>query len=100
VLLTRSPLSYSLAGVTAFDLHVLGTPPALILSQDQTLMLNAFSAFARIASVGERNSITRAPVDLALALFRTVFLSSDPDFVPCGFHQDRLSRLTTREADT
>ena len=24
----------------AFDLHVLGTPPALILSQDQTLMLN------------------------------------------------------------
>jgi hypothetical protein len=23
----------------AFDLHVLGTPPALILSQDQTLML-------------------------------------------------------------
>ena len=100
MLLTRSPLSYSLAGVTAFDLHVLGTPPALILSQDQTLMLNAFSVFARIASVGERNSITRAPVDLALALFRTVFLSSDPDFVPCGFHQDRLSRLTTREADT
>ena len=25
----------------AFDLHVLGTPPALILSQDQTLMLKA-----------------------------------------------------------
>ena len=25
----------------AFDLHVLGTPPALILSQDQTLMLNS-----------------------------------------------------------
>ncbi len=28
----------------AFDLHVLGTPPALILSQDQTLMLNSFAA--------------------------------------------------------
>ena len=28
----------------AFDLHVLGTPPALILSQDQTLMLKALSA--------------------------------------------------------
>ena len=39
MLLTRSPLNYSLAGVIAFDLHVLGTPPALILSQDQTLML-------------------------------------------------------------
>ena len=30
----------------AFDLHVLGTPPALILSQDQTLMLKALSAGA------------------------------------------------------
>src|SRR6266550_1243686 len=29
-------------GVFAFDLHVLGTPPALILSQDQTLMFNSF----------------------------------------------------------
>ena len=27
----------------AFDLHVLGTPPALILSQDQTLMLNSLT---------------------------------------------------------
>ncbi len=33
VLRTRSPLSLA----TAFDLHVLGTPPAFILSQDQTL---------------------------------------------------------------
>src|SRR5256885_1213169 len=30
-------------GTFAFDLHVLGTPPALILSQDQTLMLKALS---------------------------------------------------------
>ena len=36
-LLTRSPLSQSLAGPTPFDLHVLGTPPAFVLSQDQTL---------------------------------------------------------------
>ena len=35
VLLTRSPLT--IAG--AFDLHVLGMPPAFILSQDQTLHL-------------------------------------------------------------
>jgi hypothetical protein len=33
VLLTRSPL----APKSPFDLHVLGTPPAFILSQDQTL---------------------------------------------------------------
>ena len=32
-LLTRLPLSIA----TSFDLHVLGTPPALVLSQDQTL---------------------------------------------------------------
>ena len=39
VLLTRSPL-YSELPPFARDLHVLGTPPALILSQDQTLQLN------------------------------------------------------------
>ena len=33
MLLTRLPLGIA----TSFDLHVLGTPPALILSQDQTL---------------------------------------------------------------
>ncbi|MNY29858.1 hypothetical protein D3C86_1639280 [compost metagenome] len=33
VLLTRPPLGIA----TSFDLHVLSTPPAFILSQDQTL---------------------------------------------------------------
>ena len=43
VLLTRSPLSHSRvhpktsAKITPFDLHVLGAPPAFVLSQDQTL---------------------------------------------------------------
>ena len=38
-LLTRPPLSYFVASysITPFDLNVLGTPPAFILSQDQTL---------------------------------------------------------------
>ena len=42
-LLTRPPLSVTIfppkgsVGKTPFDLHVLGTPPAFILSQDQTL---------------------------------------------------------------
>ena len=35
MLLTRPPLTYS--EDRPFDLHVLGTPPAFILSQDQTL---------------------------------------------------------------
>ena len=40
VLLTRSPLdSEKQAFHRPFDLHVLGAPPAFILSQDQTLHL-------------------------------------------------------------
>ena len=35
VLLTRSPLEH--IAMFPFDLHVLGMPPAFILSQDQTL---------------------------------------------------------------
>ena len=37
MLLTRSPLGPHPKARTSFDLHVLGTPPAFILSQDQTL---------------------------------------------------------------
>ncbi len=40
MLLTRTPL-YSGLPLFAFDLHVLGTPPALILSQDQTLRVKS-----------------------------------------------------------
>ena len=43
VLLTRPPLRYmefhpkTSSRITPFDLHVLGAPPAFVLSQDQTL---------------------------------------------------------------
>jgi hypothetical protein len=37
VLLTRSPLIQGASSLSSFDLHVLSTPPAFILSQDQTL---------------------------------------------------------------
>ena len=36
-LLTRSPLGRKPKLSTPFDLHVVGTPPAFVLSQDQTL---------------------------------------------------------------
>ena len=41
-LLTRPPLEYfgASSSVSPLDLHVLGTPPAFVLSQDQTLVLN------------------------------------------------------------
>ena len=44
VLRTRSPLSTQPKSSFPFDLHVLGTPPAFILSQDQTLRIH-FRAF-------------------------------------------------------
>ena len=37
MLLTRSPLEYPASRAFPFDLHVLSTPPAFVLSQDQTL---------------------------------------------------------------
>ena len=37
VLLTRSPLTFGASSDRPFDLHVLSTPPAFILSQNQTL---------------------------------------------------------------
>ena len=37
VLLTRPPLTVAPKGHDPFDLHVLSTPPAFVLSQDQTL---------------------------------------------------------------
>ena len=39
VLLTRPPLIHFPKETSSLDLHVLGTPPAFILSQDQTLNL-------------------------------------------------------------
>src|SRR5689334_15690109 len=57
-----SPVCHSIEGCPslAFDLHVLGTPPALILSQDQTLKLK-WSAAALAGR--DKNRLTRAPVD-------------------------------------
>ena len=37
VLLTRPPLDSLPKEIHSLDLHVLGTPPAFVLSQDQTL---------------------------------------------------------------
>ena len=60
-LLTRPPLEHSRASsqMSPLDLHVLGTPPAFVLSQDQTLMFNPF-----IASPGSPGlAIKLIPID-------------------------------------
>ena len=41
-LLTRPPLEHLPKYLSPLDLHVLGTPPAFVLSQDQTLAFNPF----------------------------------------------------------
>ena len=43
-LLTRLPLNYTIASIVPYDLHVLGTPPTLVLSQNQTLQRTINSA--------------------------------------------------------
>ena len=48
VLRTRAPL-YSPLRAFSLDLHVLGTPPAFVLSQDQTLQLRVLSCLAVLA---------------------------------------------------
>ncbi len=41
--LTRSPLYVQSKSNVPFDLHVLATPPAFVLSQDQTLRFNSLN---------------------------------------------------------
>ena len=51
MLLTRSPLDHPASWALSFDLHVLGTPPAFILSQDQTLRLIYYSSLLNFSFV-------------------------------------------------
>ena len=55
-----------------FDLHVLGMPPALILSQDQTLQKIYFLFFSLILLL---NSFKNCIVCLTLRLFRHIQFS-------------------------
>ena len=50
-LLTRPPLTRSPKGPRPFDLHVLGTPPAFVLSQDQTLNKMVSKQPRRVAQI-------------------------------------------------
>ena len=59
VLCTRSPLDLpEQAPWTSFDLHVLSTPPAFILSQDQTLQQKRGRPLDRQRVVSERSTRT------------------------------------------
>jgi hypothetical protein len=61
VLLTRPPLT--IAG--PYDLHALATPPALNLSQDQTLQLKSIDPSALLqAGLSSREGLPVQPCDL------------------------------------
>ena len=59
VLLTRSPLEYPPPRWQAFpfDLHVLSTPPAFVLSQDQTLQPQHTQTNACVVHKNKKNKI-------------------------------------------
>ncbi len=56
VLLTRSPLTTSPKTSDPFDLHVLSTPPAFVLSQDQTLQKRCLTNPAKPSRRGSGQS--------------------------------------------
>ena len=108
-LLTRPPLKHlgASSSMSPLDLHVLGTPPAFVLSQDQTLMFNPtpptganrsmafltrsesdcsfcsyFSiSFSRIAPSPFSRSLSLAPLATTLTIIPT-----SPAFVKPFFH--------------
>ena len=65
VLLTRSPL---ISKRDSFDLHVLGTPPAFILSQDQTLMLKVLIQPEYLAFLNQKQVPTGILIQVLLFL--------------------------------
>ena len=66
MLLTRLPLGIA----TSFDLHVLGTPPALVLSQDQTLhKTSLWSLDTALMEVSILAHLVRAELESALPNF-------------------------------
>jgi hypothetical protein len=80
-LLTRSPLVARIAPALPLDLHVLGTPPAFNLSQDQTLHLNILSLmmndqrpiaglFGHSVNEHPKDASTRVPTQVTCQIFK------------------------------
>ena len=81
VLLTRSPLSLQIVTPkgsdkqTPFDLHVLGAPPAFVLSQDQTLHKMVFKPdYSELNRCNFSDTIRLHPrITCILELFNVIF---------------------------
>jgi hypothetical protein len=88
VLLTRSPLSTRASPGFSFDLHVLGAPPAFVLSQDQTLHRDF-----NLAGEPARHEIGEPPGSGPLSPFRLACTAAPEGVSPCGIDDD-VSRDT------
>ena len=88
VLLTRSPLSTRASPGFSFDLHVLGAPPAFVLSQDQTLHRD-FNPTGKLVE----HEIGEPPVRVTSAPFRQLCTTAPEGVAPCGIDGD-VSRDT------
>ena len=80
VLLTRSPLEYphqKMMGAFPFDLHVLSTPPAFVLSQDQTLQKNKQKNYRQKTKKSTKQKQTTTNVDAHVHVQNNKFASSN-----------------------
>ena len=85
-LLTRPPLKQFQASsnLSPLDLHVLGTPPAFVLSQDQTLSFNPLCLTglpAKFNSFGITVSCLRYSCSVSFSRFSAAFA-----FAPCDLY--------------
>ena len=84
MLRTRAPLYLRLPSFS-LDLHVLGTPPAFVLSQDQTLQLNLEHLSGRLI-----DSLANQPPTQMTSWFPRIFAS-----ICYSVFRDRISLLLT-----
>ena len=62
MLLTRSPLRHPPEGGASLDLHVLSTPPAFVLSQNQTLRECLLTATGEPAALSTQKWLPKQPL--------------------------------------
>ena len=82
----------------SFDLHVLGTPPAFILSQDQTLQKCIFVLFVSSFFVLQLISQLRYPLRFLLSLFsfqRPISLASLACFIILSFISATVNKFVS-----
>src|SRR3954468_12547384 len=96
VLLTRSPLEYPPKGAFPLDLHVLSTPPAFVLSQDQTLHRKPKTIRQKTIQAKKRSTSKQSPRIIVRQLKKTTNHHNTPKGTAAdgGFIQTNSSTNT------